>query len=134
VAEAISARLSRGEARRFGLVVGAAFLVLGALVWWRGRPLTGQVFGGLGAVLILSGIMWPLALLPVHRLWMGLAVAISKVTTPVFLGCVYFGIITPIGLVRRLFGHDSVKARQTGDGFWVLRDSARERSDMEHQF
>jgi saxitoxin biosynthesis operon SxtJ-like protein len=134
VAEGISARLSPKEARRFGLVVGAAFLVLGALVWWRGRPLPSQVFCALGAALIFFGIVLPRALVPVHRVWMGLALAISKVTTPIFLGCVYFLIITPIGLVRRVFGHDALKSKQTGNSFWVPRSSEPEPSDMKHQF
>jgi saxitoxin biosynthesis operon SxtJ-like protein len=134
VAEGISARLSPGEARRFGLVVGAAFLVLGALLWWRGRLMTSQVFWGVGAALILFGIILPRALVPVHRAWMGLALAISKVTTPVFLGAIYFLVITPIGLVRRVFGHDALKSKQTGNSFWVPRSSGPEPSDMKHQF
>jgi hypothetical protein len=92
------------------------------------------LFWGLGAALILLGIILPHALVPVHRVWMGLALAISKVTTPVFLGCVYFGIITPIGLVRRWFGYDAIRSRRPGDSFWVPRDSGQERSDMTHQF
>jgi hypothetical protein len=134
VAEGISARLSPKEARRFGLVVGAAFLVLGALAWWRGRPVTSQVFWGLGAALIIFGIVLPRALVPVHRAWMGLALAISKVTTPIFLGAVYFVVITPIGLVRRALGRDALKSRRTGDGFWVPRKSGQAQSDMKHQF
>jgi hypothetical protein len=43
-------------------------------------------------------------------------------------------IIAPIGFVRRVLGHDALKARQTGDGFWVPRNSGPERSDMKHQF
>ena len=62
MAEGIPARLSRGEARRFGLVVGAAFLVLGVVVWWRDRPLAAQVLGAIGGALILAGIMLPNAL------------------------------------------------------------------------
>jgi hypothetical protein len=134
VAEGISARLSREEARRFGLVVGAAFLALGLLVWWRGRPLAGQVFGAIGAALILAGIVLPDALRPVHRVWMALALRISKVTTPIFLGLVYFGIITPIGLVRRVFGHDALKSGRKGDSSWVPRKVRREPSEMKHQF
>jgi len=73
VAEGIPARLSRGEARRFGLLVGAAFLALGALLSWRGRPLPALICGSAGAVLILLGAVLPDALGPVHRGWMGLA-------------------------------------------------------------
>jgi hypothetical protein len=134
VAEGVSARLSRAEARRFGLVVGAAFLTLGLLVWWRERPLAGQVFGAIGAALILSGVMLPDALRPVYRAWMGLALAISKVTTPVFLSLVYFGVITPIGLVRRVLGHDALNRRRMGESLWVSRKASREQSAMEHQF
>jgi hypothetical protein len=125
VAKGISARLSREEARRFGLVVGAAFLALGLLVWWRGRPLASQVFGAIGAALILSGLMLPDALRPVHRAWMRLALGISKVTTPVFLGLIYFGIITPIGLFRRLLGHDTVRPKPTSGFPEILGESSR---------
>jgi hypothetical protein len=134
VAEGIPARLTPGEARRFGLVVGAAFLVLGVLAWWRGRPVTSQVFGTLGVALILVGIILPRALVPVHRAWMGLALAISKVTTPIFLGAVYFLIIAPIGLLRRVFGRDALKSKSTRQGFWVPRNTGAEPSDMKHQF
>ena len=133
MAKGISARLSREEARRFGLAVGAAFLALGLLVWWRGRPSAGQLFGAIGAALILAGMMLPDALRPVHRAWMGLALGISKVTSPIFLGLVYFGIITPVGLVRRAFGHDALKRRRTGDSSWVPR-KAGDPSGMKRQF
>lgn len=133
MAKGISTRLSRAEARRFGLVVGAAFLGLGLLVWWRERPLAGQVFGAIGAALILSGLMLPDALRPVYRAWMGLALVISKVTTPILLALMYFGIITPIGLVRRVFGYDTLERSRTGDSSWVTR-KAGQRSEMKHQF
>jgi saxitoxin biosynthesis operon SxtJ-like protein len=134
VAERIPARLSRGEARRFGLVVGSAFLVLGTLAWWRGRPLASQVFWVVGAALILFGMVLPAALRPVHRAWMGLALTISKVTTPIFLGIVYFGIITPVGLVRRVLGQDPLKRKRTGDTFWVPLKAGQKQSDMKRQF
>ena len=134
MAERIPARLTPGEARRFGLVVGAAFLVLAALVWWRGRPVTSRVFWGLGAALIACGIVLPRALVPVHRVWMGMALAISKVTTPILLGAIYFLIISPIGLIRRVFGRDGLKPKQTSGGFWVPRSSGPQPSDMKRQF
>jgi hypothetical protein len=35
---------------------------------------------------------------------MKLAHALSKVTTPIFMGIVYFVVLTPIGFIRRSFG------------------------------
>ena len=59
----------------------------------------------------------------------------SKVTTPVFLGIVYFSGITPIGIVRRLFGCNPLKHRG-GDGrSWLTRGRrGHQQTDMEHQF
>lgn len=135
MAEGISAGLSRGEARRFGLLVGATFAVLGVLQWWRGRPSFALVLGALGAVLLLLGVMLPGALVPVRRLWMGMATGISKVTTPIFMGVVYFGVLTPVGVVRRLVGSSPLVSRSSGASRWVARGSrARAPEDMEHQF
>ncbi len=133
--EGIPTGLSRGEARRFGLVVGSAFLVFGALSWWRHRMLGAQVFGAIGTTLMLLGALAPAALRPVHRVWMGVAAQLSKVTTPIVLAVVYFVVIAPIGLVRRLMGKNSLKRRPRDASYWVSRvagSDARER--MERQF
>jgi saxitoxin biosynthesis operon SxtJ-like protein len=131
----IPARLSRAEGRRFGLVVGTAFLLLGALFLWRGRPAPARLLGAVGGALLLLGLLLPTLLLPVQRVWMSMALAISKVTTPLLLGVMYFGVITPIGVARRFLGRDPMKARRLDRSFWVNRNSdARQHRDMERQF
>ena len=135
MADGIPARLRVAEARKFGLAVGAVFLGLGALLWWRGRASSPLVFGAIGTALIFLGALIPAALVPVRRVWMGVAEGISKVTTPIFMGVVYFGILTPIGLGRRLFGNSPVKRQSDSDSLWIVRDDrTRKPEDMEHQF
>lgn len=135
MAEGISARLKIVEARHFGLAVGAAFLGLGALVWWRGRRVSPLVFGAIGAALILLGVLLPSALVPVRRIWMGAAERISKVTTPIFMGVVYFGMLTPIGVLRRKLGHSPLEQHSGNESLWVVREvGTRKPEDMEHQF
>jgi hypothetical protein len=74
-------------------------------------------------------------LAPVHRAWMAAAAALSKVTTPLFLAVVYFGVLTPIGVLRRVFGEGRLAPRPRGDSFWLDRNGARqEREHMERQF
>lgn len=129
----IPARLSRAELRRFGLVVGGAFLVLAAVLRWRGLGLAPAIAATLGAALVAGGLLVPGRLGPVYRGWMGIAVLLSKVTTPVFLGFVYFGVITPTGLARRWLGRNPLVHQSNGAGFWKSR-RAGERSSLEHQF
>ena len=126
--------MSPREGRRFGLTVGAAFLGLATVLWWRekgGAP----VFGTIGILLTLAGALIPSHLGPLQRAWMGLAHLISRVTTPVFMGVVYFGVLTPVALLRRAFGRNSLVASEHGGSYWVARDTGDPaRSDMQRQF
>jgi hypothetical protein len=135
LAARVPARLSSSEGRKFGLTVGAAFLALGAVFWWRGHVYQAGAAGLLGAALSLAGLLVPGRLGPTYGAWMRLAAALSAVTTPVFMAVIYFGVLTPVGfMVRLLRGNPLVRPR-SGASFWVPREgAARRRSDMERQF
>ena len=91
--------------------------------------------GGLGGSLILGGLLAPRLLGPIYRAWMGLAHLLSKVTTPVFMGIVYFGVLTPTGLLMRLFGKRPLRHGENGGGFWIPRKPPAEGADtMSRQF
>jgi membrane-bound ClpP family serine protease len=134
VATRVSARLSRSEGRHFGLVVGGAFLALGGILAFRGRSTVGIGLATLGAVLIAAGVLIPTRLGPVHAIWMGLARAISKVTTPVFMSIVFFLVLTPIGLLARAMGHRPLTMMRGRGTSWVDRATGERRSDLERQF
>ncbi len=133
MAEQLSTRLSAKEGRSFAYTVGLAFAVFGVIAWWRGHSDSWKVFGTLSSLLLVAGTVIPRQLGPVQRAWMGLAHAISKVTTPIFMGVVYFLVITPIGLVMRLFGRQPMRHAERNGGFWSAPPSGG-RSDMERQF
>lgn len=106
--------------REFGLVVGSVFTLLGS--WWlyRGKFFHGtQVTLLLGALLIFLGLLWPRALVLPNRVWMLLAEALSFVTTRIVLGLVFFLVVTPIGVVKRLSGWDPLSRRGVrSDSYW----------------
>jgi hypothetical protein len=130
----IPARLTAAEGRKFGLVVGAAFLVFGGLMWRRGHLPPAYVAAGLGGLLFLAGLTAPQRLGPVYRAWMALARAISKVTTPIVMGAIWFLVITPAGLLVRLFGHRPLSHPRDATTFWHTRPAGERRSVMDHQF
>jgi hypothetical protein len=98
--------------REFGLAVGAVFVLLGS--WWlyRGKftPIA-SITLPLGARLILFGLFWPRALVFPNQAWMLLAEGLSYITTRIILGLVFFLIITPIGVLKRLSGWDPLGRR-----------------------
>jgi hypothetical protein len=134
LADRIPARLTAAEGRKFAFTVGAAFLVLAAITWWRDHPTLLRVFGGLGAALFVLGAVVPASLGPVQRGWMALAHAISKVTTPIFMGIVYFVVITPTGLLMKAFGKAPLRAPRGAPTYWTTRAPEKRRSDLSRQF
>jgi hypothetical protein len=136
LADRVSARLSPGEARRFGLLLSAIFA--GIAVWpvvfqggrWRGWA------AALAGVLVILALAAPTALAPLHRLWMRLGYVLSWLNTRVLLGLTYFLVMMPIGMARRLLGRDPLDRRlRDRDSYWVVGDTPRDRRrSMERRF
>jgi hypothetical protein len=95
------------ELRHFGITTGAMVAVLfgAAIPWiWDLRyPLWPWVTL---AVLAFWALIAPGSLGPVYKSWMRVALVISKITTPVLLGIVFFFVFVPIGLMIRIFSRD----------------------------
>lgn len=104
-------------------------------MWWRGKHGAVPYVGGLGGLLVLAGLVAPTLLGPVNQAWMGLAHLLSKVTTPIFMGVVYFVVLTPISFLMRALGKNPMVHPQQGNGFWFEREAEKpEPNRMERQF
>ena len=134
MARRVSTRLSTAEGRKFGLTVGGAFLAITAILWWRQHATAMLVTGSLGGALMLAGLLIPRHLGPVERAWMGLAHAISKVTTPIFMAVLYYLVLLPAGLIMRMFGNRPLVHPAGENGYWILRSKGESPSTMERQF
>ena len=104
--------LDRKGLREFGLVTGAIVAGLFGLFFpWlldTGYPLwPWLIFLALGGWALLA----PGSLGPVYRTWMRFGLLIGKVTTPIIMGVVFYAVLVPTGLVRRLLGRDSLNRR-----------------------
>lgn len=116
-------RLSNAELRKFGLTVGAAFLVLGAISWWRGHELPPRIMWTVAGLLMVPGALAPALLRPVHRGWMALALVLGHVNTRIILTALFYLVFTPIGLIMRLFRDPLNRSlRDHSDTQWIKRD------------
>jgi hypothetical protein len=137
MAEGISAGLTRAPAaqgRRFGFTVGTAFFVLAAIAMWRGKTTPATVLAALGALLVLGAATIPAQLVPVERVWMKMALVISKVTTPIFMGIVWFLVVTPTGMIRRALGKSQIHRDKGAATFWASRPTGSRAGNLERQF
>jgi hypothetical protein len=134
MAAGVPTRLTAAQGRRFGLTVGAAFAVFAGIAWWRGHPTTATVLGTPGGLLLLAGLVIPTYLGPVERGWMQLALAISKVTTPIVMGAMYLLVLTPVGILRRAFGGNPMSHAPGGRGYWHARPEGQRAGNLQRQF
>jgi Saxitoxin biosynthesis operon protein SxtJ len=132
LAQRSPARLTPREGRKFALTLAVAFGVLAGVAWWRESPRATLVFGAVAGAFALGGLLVPGKLGPVYRAWMGFAHALSRITTPIFMGVVYFLVITPIAVIRRTLGGNPLRAHRGATG-WVDRRQAP-RGDLTRQF
>ncbi len=128
---------SSAKGRRFALTLAGAFAALSVIAYVRHRTVIFDVLATLAVVMSAAGMVIPSRLEPVERGWMALAHALSRVTTPIFMGIVYFVVLTPMAIVRRMAGGNPIVHEPVGESFWVTRtrsDPEVARKRMERQF
>lgn len=109
--------------RSFGLVFAGVFLVIaswplfhgGSLRWW-----SVGVAAGFG----LLALVKPVLLAELNRLWLKLGILLGKIVSPIALGILFYVVITPIGVMTRLSGKDSLRLKYDpeADSYWIPRE------------
>jgi hypothetical protein len=110
VAAHLIPELDRRGLRDFGLLTGGIVAGLFGLFfpWLLERPWPIWPWVLL-AMLAGFGLLAPAALRPVYQLWMRFGLLLNRVTTPLILGILFFLVISPIGLLRRLRRTDALQ-------------------------
>ncbi|WP_151446698.1 SxtJ family membrane protein [Lacisediminimonas profundi] len=122
--------------RSFGLVFASVFLIIALLPLFSGHaPRLPAV-----AVALAFGVaafLFPSLLAPLNRAWMRLGMMLHKLTSPIVLGLIFFLVITPAGLIRRVLTGDPLrlKANRKAQTYWVDRNPPGPRPDsLDNQF
>ena len=88
------------------------------------------------ALLILT-MAWPNAFRPLAVLWFGLSHLLSQVMSRVILTVVFFLVVTPIGVIRRLWGADALQLKKWKQGqgsVFVVREGPVQGKDMANPY
>ena len=104
--------IDRQGLRSFGLTTGAIVAALFGLFFpWlleASYPLWPWAILG---VLGIWALIAPDSLKPVYRIWMRFGLLLSKITTPIIMGAVFYLVVLPFGLALRLLGKDPMRRR-----------------------
>jgi hypothetical protein len=126
---------SPGALKRFGFMVGSVILLLGCFLWGRQRA-AGWPLISIGTALVLAAGMVPSILKWVYGPWMIGALALGWVVTRILLTLVFFLVVTPVGLLQRLFGTRVIEVDFKADAasYWQARTARPAPKDYEKQF
>jgi Saxitoxin biosynthesis operon protein SxtJ len=116
------------QARKSTLIVAAIFGFLCGWQWYRGRPLLSEIFG-VASVVLLVCAMIPVAAVWFFGRWMALAAILGYVNTRILLSLFFYVIMTPVGLIVRITGHDGMQRRGALRGqasYWHPREHTRQ--------
>ncbi len=129
---------SKKELRKFGISVGLVLFLIGLLfqfVW--DSQFTFYILSGIGLFLVLFGIVQPTVLLPLHKVWMTLALILGFIMTRVILSILFYIIVTFIGLIAKLVKKDFLdrKIDRDKESYWHKREKVEYHKELtERQF
>jgi hypothetical protein len=124
------------ELRKFGWLVGGVLAVLGILMWLRHKTYFPYLLAP-GVVLVVSGFLFPKVLKYVYIAWMSAAIVLGFVVSNVILTVFFVLVITPIGLIARLWRKDflALKIDREIPTYWIGRErTAKRPAEYEQQF
>ena len=129
-------KTGKKDLRSFGFIIGIILLLIAGFLFYREKE-SFQTFLYIAGAFIGFGLIIPIILKPIYIVWMTFAVILGWFMTRVILSLLFYVIITPIGLVLRIFGKDflELKKQSVQGSYWNQRDSNLEKNqNYEKQF
>jgi hypothetical protein len=122
--------ISKEQTREFGMVT--VLVTCFFAFYLKKNNLTPVIF-----ILSLLTLLFPLIFYPFAFVWFGFSKIMGKVSTGILLGVVFFIIVIPVGLIRKMMRLDGLKIKQfkksTGT-VMVKREHIYVDSDLLHIF
>jgi len=120
-----SLEISKKILRKFGLLVGGIFFLLGFWIYYSSQSFVGIIFLFIGILLFAFGLLFPNALSSAYKVWMGLAFALGWIMSRVLLIVLFYFVLTPVGFIAKIVGKKFLDIDYTvkKESYWIIRSS-----------
>ena len=118
--------------RSFGIVFFVVFLLIALY------PLTNneeiRIWSAIiSLIFLVLGLLNSKILAPLNKLWFKFGIFLGKIISPLIMGIIFFLVVTPIGLIMRIFKKDILNLKYNKNlSYWIEINGPK--SKMKNQF
>ena len=118
--------------RSFGIVFFIVFLLIALYpLSYSGEIRVWSVI--ISLIFLVLGLLNSKILTPLNKLWFKFGIFLSKIISPLIMGIIFFLVVTPIGLIMRIFGKDVLNLKYNKNhSYWIEKNGPK--SKMKNQF
>ena len=125
-------KIKTSSNKSFGIVFFIVFLIISLYPLIKGGDL--RLWSLIvSLIFLILGLTNSIILTPLNRLWFKFGIFLGKIVSPIILGTIFFLIVTPTGLLLRLFGKDVINLKyNNNNSYWIEKTGPK--SNMKDQF
>ena len=121
-----------GSNKSFGIVFFVVFLLIGLWPILKGNEL--RIWSiAISLIFFILGIINSKILTPFNKVWFRFGIFLGNFISPIIMGIVFFLVVTPTGLIMKLFRKDLINLRKNNSStYWIEKKDIK--SSMKNQF
>ena len=118
--------------RSFGIVFFVVFLLITIYPLTHGGDI--RIWSAtISFVFLVLGLLNSSILTPLNKIWFKFGIVLGKIISPLIMGIIFFLVVTPIGIMMRIFGKDVLNLKYNkNQSYWIEKNGPK--SKMKNQF
>jgi len=97
--------------KKFGFFFSFIFLSVSLYLYCLDSFLLALIFINLSFIFLIFSIFFEYYLSPLNKLWTHFGITLGSIISPIILGLLFFGVVSNIALLTRLFGRDELNLK-----------------------
>ena len=118
--------------KSFGIVFAVVFSLIALWPLLKGNEI--RLWSLIISIIFLTlGLLNSKILTPLNKLWFKLGIFLGNFIAPIIMGIIFFFVVTPTGIIMKLFRKDLIKLKKNNDNsYWIEKEDTK--SSMTNQF
>ncbi|MDA7552083.1 SxtJ family membrane protein [Candidatus Pelagibacter sp.] len=125
-------KIKIGSDKSFGFVFCVFFLIISFWPLLNGNEI--RIWSlVISVIFLIITLTKPILLSPLNKIWFKIGIFLGSIVSPIIMGIVFFGVVTPISLIMKILGKDLLKLKKNKtNSYWIERSI--QKSNMKKQF